>query len=101
MRTPHLVLLVLVLLALLPASPLIAADAALEDILEEPAQSAAASAPLSAAEQEAAIAAEIAAAEAAAPGTNTAASEPPLDNENFVPSVQISEDLSVSFPVDI
>jgi len=31
-----------------------------------------------------------------------AANAPPADsNEPFVPSVQISEDLSVSFPVDI
>ena len=33
---------------------------------------------------------------------NTEAAEPPVaSNEDFNPSVQISEDLSVSFPVDI
>jgi len=60
-------------------------------------------APLSESELEAAMAAEIAAAEAAAEaaGTTSAASEPLIGNENFVPSIQISEDLSVSFPVDI
>jgi hypothetical protein len=69
---------------------------------EEPANEAP-EATLSESEQEAAIAAEIAAAEAAAGNTGTAASpasNAPLD-ENFVPSVQINEDLSVSFPVDI
>jgi hypothetical protein len=45
---------------------------------------------------DAAMAEEIRAAEAAA------ADAPPVDsNEPFIPSVQISEDLSVSFPVDI
>jgi hypothetical protein len=45
---------------------------------------------------DAAMAEEIRAAEEAA------ANAPPADsNEPFVPSVQISEDLSVSFPVDI
>jgi hypothetical protein len=42
------------------------------------------------------LAEEIRAAEAAA------ATAPPLDpNESFIPTVQISEDLSVSFPLDI
>jgi hypothetical protein len=45
---------------------------------------------------DAALAEEIRAAEEAA------AAAPPADaNEPFVPTVQISEDLSVSFPVDI
>jgi hypothetical protein len=45
---------------------------------------------------DAALAEEIRAAEEAA------ATTPPADaNEPFVPTVQISEDLSVSFPVDI
>jgi hypothetical protein len=50
----------------------------------------------STAEQDAAIAEEIRAAEEAA--ANAPAADP---NEPFIPSVQISEDLSVSFPVDI
>ena len=37
----------------------------------------------------------------AATGDTTAASTPAPSNEDFVPTVQISEDLSVSFPVDI
>lgn len=45
---------------------------------------------------DAAVAEEIRAAEEAA-----ANAPPPDPNESFVPSVQISEDLSVSFPVDI
>lgn len=51
---------------------------------------------LSTAERDAALAEEIRAAEAAA-----ATAPPPDSNESFVPSVQVSEDLSVSFPVDI
>lgn len=47
-------------------------------------------------EQDAAIAEEIRAAEEAA-----ANAPPPDPNEPFIPTVQISEDLSVSFPVDI
>jgi hypothetical protein len=49
-----------------------------------------------AAAQDAAIAEEIRAAEEAA-----ANAPPPDPNEPFIPTVQISEDLSVSFPVDI
>lgn len=45
---------------------------------------------------DAALAEEIRAAEAA-----QAAAPPGSSDETFVPSVQISEDLSVSFPVDI
>lgn len=93
--------LLLFLFALLPSWPLLAADAATDETVAETADAEPAAAPLSEAEQEAAIAAEIAAAEAAAPSASTTTPEPPLDNENFVPSVQISEDLSVSFPVDI
>lgn len=89
------------LFALLPSWPLLAADAATDEAITETSDAEPAAAPLSEAEQEAAIAAEIAAAEAAAPSVGATASEPALDNENFVPSVQISEDLSVSFPVDI
>lgn len=45
---------------------------------------------------DAAMAEEIRAAEEAA-----ATAEPADPNESFVPTVQISEDLSVSFPIDI
>src|SRR5690606_20278520 len=57
---------------------------------------------MSESEQEAAMAAEIAAAEAASEEQEDSAAPPEaLLDENFVPSIQISEDLSVSFPVDI
>ena len=50
---------------------------------------------------EAALEAEEAKKRAATAGDTTAASTPAPSNEDFVPTVQISEDLSVSFPVDI
>jgi hypothetical protein len=57
---------------------------------------AAQSATASADDVDAAMAEEIRAAEEAA--ANAPAADP---NESFVPTIQISEDLSVSFPVDI
>lgn len=81
------VLLVLLSLPLRAAEP--EAPAAAE---ETPAADAADNA----AADDAALAEEIRAAEEAA-----ANAPPPDPNEPFIPTVQISEDLSVSFPVDI
>lgn len=93
----------LLLLLLLPGLPLWAADETVEEPVAAAEDNGEPDAPLSEAEQAAAMAAEIAAAEAEATATSAGSlvEEPPVGNENFVPSVQISEDLSVSFPVDI
>lgn len=91
-------------LALLGAVPLLAAEPESGQApdpapqAQEPATVQDATAPqdMTPAERDAALAEEIRAAEAAA------ANAPVTDNnESFVPSVQISEDLSVSFPADI
>jgi hypothetical protein len=68
------------------AEEMLAAEAALE------AQQAAA-----ASDADASVATDAAGADASAPDERT----PGIADEDFVPSIQISEDLSVSFPVDI
>lgn len=85
-RSPCL-LLILLALPLRAAEP--EAPAAEEAVTEADASD-------STAAEDAALAEEIRAAEEAA-----ANAPPPDPNEPFIPTVQISEDLSVSFPVDI
>jgi hypothetical protein len=85
---PRILCLLLILLSL----PLRAAEPETAPAAED---EAAADADSTAAE-DAALAEEIRAAEEAA-----ANAPPPDPNEPFIPTVQISEDLSVSFPVDI
>lgn len=84
----------LCLLLMLLSLPLRAAQP--EAPAAEDAEAPAAAATDSTAAEDAALAEEIRAAEEAA-----ANAPPPDPNEPFIPTVQISEDLSVSFPVDI
>jgi hypothetical protein len=86
--------LMLLVLGFGPA-PLFAADAPATEQKQD-ADAKPAAAPKSAEEQDAALLDEIRKAEAEAGAAPKAAS-----NEAFVPSEKISEDLSVSFPVDI